>query len=535
LRFSELSVSPKLVVLNIASLFKEETDVCHSIPVVRALQQAIPNNCTAKTLGPGERMNLGVQAIAGHQTVTGLAGVAGVSRKFVSRQAGIAQAALDEAFASTKPDDEVLRYLPITKNWLKQAALGLTLICHSSQRGVHEFYRDLLGVNLSVGTVHNIVHEAIDKARPLNLSQNLANVDIAGLDEIFQKRRPVLVGADIPSTYCFLLSDEEQRDGDTWAIRLLECQDRGFAPKATIADFGTGIRAGQQRAMPNVPCRGDVFHALHEITPVVAFLENRAYDTIAAHDKLERKKTQMQQQARRDQQGQLQSLSHKIAALAKEQAKAIPLADDVAVLARWLRADIFAVSALPYDDRGALFDFVVAELQARVTLCPQRLNPVCTLLKNHRDQLLAFAWQLDQDLIDLAADFKVPLAIVREMLDVQTLDKRRPHRWQKEAALRHRLGSRFHPLEQAVRGLSKQVVRASSIIENLNSRLRNYFFLRREIGSGYLELLQFFLNHRRFLRSECPERVHKSPAELLTGEAHLHWLEMLGYSRSCQN
>jgi hypothetical protein len=71
--------------------------------------------------------------------------------------------------------------------------------------------------------------------------------------------------------------------------------------------------------------------------------------------------------------------------------------------------------------------------------------------------------------------------------------------------------------------------RASSIVENLNSRLRTYFFLRRHIGNGYLDLLRFFLNHRRYLRSERPERVGKSPAELLTGEAHPHWIEMLGY------
>ena len=361
----------------------------------------------AKTLGPGQRLTLGVQALAGHQTITGLATEAGVSRKFVYQQADIAQAALDDAFTSAEPDDKVLFHMPITKAWLKQAALGLTLICHSSYRGVHEFCRDLLGVNMAVGTVHNIVHDAIDKARPHNHAQNLANVDIAGLDEIFQSRQPVLVGADIRSTYCFLLSAEEQRDGDTWALRLMECQDRGFAPDATIADFGTGIRVGQQRAMPGVPCRGDVFHALHEITPVVAFLENRACDAITAHDKLERQKTKLQQQGRRDQRGQLASLSRKLAAVAAEQAKAITLADDIAVLARWLGADVLAVSALPYADRCGLFDFLVAELQARVPQCPHRLGPVCTLLQKHRDQLLAFARQLDQDLAHLAAEFEV--------------------------------------------------------------------------------------------------------------------------------
>jgi hypothetical protein len=513
----------------------EETDVCHSIPAFHALQQAIPNNCTAKTLGPSQRLSLGVQALAGHQTITGLADDAGVSRKFVYQQADRAQSALEDAFAPTVADDQVLFYLPVTKNWLHQAALGLTLICHSSYRGVCEFYRDLLGVNLSVGTVHNIVHDAIDKARPHNLNQNLANVRIAGLDEIFQNRQPVLVGADIRSTYCFLLSAEEQRDGDTWALRLLECQDRGFAPQATIADFGTGIRAGQKRALPGTLCRGDVFHAEHELTPVVTFLENRAYDTITTLDKLERQKTKLQQQGRRDQRGQLASLSRKITAVATEQAQAITLADDVAVLARWLRADVFAVSGLPYPNRCALFDFIVAELQTRATQCPHRLGPVCTLLKNHRDQLLAFALQLDEDLAKLAADFAIPVALVRDLVDLQTLDKRQPLRWQKEAALREPLRGRFYPIEQAVRALSKQVVRASSIIENINSRLRSYFFLRREIGAGYLELLQFFLNHRRFLRSEQPERVDQSPAELLTGQPHPHWLEMLGYSRSCRN
>jgi hypothetical protein len=73
--------------------------------------------------------------------------------------------------------------------------------------------------------------------------------------------------------------------------------------------------------------------------------------------------------------------------------------------------------------------------------------------------------------------------------------------------------------------------RSSSVVENLNSRLRNYFFLRREIGNGYLDLLRFFLNHHRFLRSECPGRVGKSPAELLSGRSHAHWLELLGFRR----
>jgi len=78
--------------------------------------------------------------------------------------------------------------------------------------------------------------------------------------------------------------------------------------------------------------------------------------------------------------------------------------------------------------------------------------------------------------------------------------------------------------------VAHHTVRASSIVENFNSRLRSYFFLRRHLGPDYLKLLQFTLNHRRFLRSEHPERVDKSPAELLTGQPHPHWLDMLGFT-----
>ena len=509
--------------------------MCHLTPTARALQQAIPNTCTAKALAPSQRLTLGLQALAGHETITGLADQADVSRKFVYDQAAIARTALDDAFASTEADDKVLFQLPITKNWLKQAALGLTMICHSSYRGVHEFCRDLLGVSMAVGTVHNIVHDAVVKARPYNLGQNLAQVDIAGLDEIFQNRQPVLVGADIASTYCFLLSREDHRDADTWGIRLLEAQQRGLAPTATIADFGTGIRAGQKLAMPDVPCRGDVFHALQEITAVVTYLENRAYNTIVAHDKLEQKRTYLQKQARRDQVPEVRELGRKAPLAAQAEAKAVALADDVALLARWLHYDVFAVSGLAYADRCALFDFILSELRAREPFCPHRLGPVCTLLKNHRGQLLAFAAQLDQDLTHLATEFGVPVTIVRELLDLQAMDQRQPRRWQKEAALRQQLRQHFYHLQAAVHDLAEHVVRASSVIENINSRLRSYFFLRRQLGPDYLVLLQFFLNHRRFLRSEHPERLHRSPAELLTGQTHPHWLEMLGYTRFSQN
>ena len=65
--------------------------------------------------------------------------------------------------------------------------------------------------------------------------------------------------------------------------------------------------------------------------------------------------------------------------------------------------------------------------------------------------------------------------------------------------------------------LSDRVVRASSLVENLNSRLRSSFFLRRQLGKDYLTLLQFFLNHRRYLRSENPKSGRQESCRVADG------------------
>ena len=74
--------------------------------------------------------------------------------------------------------------------------------------------------------------------------------------------------------------------------------------------------------------------------------------------------------------------------------------------------------------------------------------------------------------------------------------------WQRWSQLHKTLADKFHGVVDAVVDAMKHLPRASSLVENLNSRLRNYFFLRRQLAAPYLGLLQFFLNHRTFLRSK---------------------------------
>lgn len=482
-----------------------------------------PHASPAAQLPAHARRQLALAALAG-QPVAQLADDNHVSRTFVYRQLHHAQQALDHAFTPPLPAQErVLFHLPVTRPWLEQLALALLLIGHASLRGVHEILRDLFDVHLSVGTLHHLAHQAIARATTCNAQQDLHRVHTAALDEIFQNGRPVLSVVDVASTYCCLLSLEEHRDADTWGVRLLELTQQGFEPSAAIADGGKGLRAGLKLALPDVPCRADVFHAQRDLGQLTRFLENRAYAAIKTCDKLQRPP---RQQRRGVDDGQ--ALQRQEAAR-REQERALALADDVAMLAGWLQHDVLTLAGPALEQRQELFDFVLAELKAREPLCPHRLGPVCRSLENQREGLLAFVAELDADLSSLAAHARVPEAVVREMVAVQEMPPASAERWRRQGILQGLVGERYRELSEWVAGLRGGVVRASSVVENVNSRLRNYFFLRKEVGGGYLELLRFFLNHRRFLRSTHAERVGRSPAELLGGGEQGHWLELLGY------
>jgi len=159
-----------------------------------------PPACVAKALGPQQRKELSIQALAGHVPVSQLATGQQVSRQFIYRQAGRAAEALDEAFAPADGVGGVLFHLPVTKAWLEQLVLAQVFIRHTSHRGVGEIFQAVGLPRPSVGTVHNILAEVLPRARAINAAMDLGGIAVGAHDEIYQARRPVRVGADVRST-----------------------------------------------------------------------------------------------------------------------------------------------------------------------------------------------------------------------------------------------------------------------------------------------------------------------------------------------
>jgi hypothetical protein len=157
-----------------------------------------------------------------------------------------------------------------------------------------------------------------------------------------------------------------------------------------------------------------------------------AYATHRAEGAIAARETLERRMARARARGQGTRFSKRLALAWQAEVRRVALADDLRLLSDWLQRDVRALAGPAWDVRRDLFDFLVQALAVRGPLCPHRMGPVRRALERQRDDLLAFAAVLDE------------------------------------------------------------TSRASSVIENLNSRLRNYLFLRRDIGRDYLDLLRFF-------------------------------------------
>ena len=333
---------------------------------------------TAGDLGSAQRRDLSLKVLGGRKPVACLAARHGVSRKFVYQQADKARNALDDAFTprnAKNNDDKVLFYLPVTRNWICQFVLALVLIGHTSFRGVMEILQAVFDYRgISLGTIHHIVSQAVIDARAINNAQDLSTVHVGAHDELFQVTKPVLVGADVDSTYCYLLSLEDHRDETTWGVRLLELRDQGLAPDYTIADGGSGLRAGQAAAWPKVACHGDVFHGERELGKLAFYLENRAKSCSSVREKLEGKIK------RKIKRGKGNTLSRRLALARQAESKAVSLAEDVRTLADWMQHDILSLAGPDLATRREWFDFVINELQQREHLCPHRIGPTRRML-----------------------------------------------------------------------------------------------------------------------------------------------------------
>lgn len=490
------------------------------------IEPAISEIYPASLMNQTQRKNIALSSLGQEKSISQIAKDNQISRKFVYIQKNKAMTAIEQEFNIEDDDTEkVLFNLPVTKDWLKQLVCSLVFDCHSSFRGVIKAIEGLFGYSISLGNVFNIINSCVAKAKAINKAHDLGGVKTGAHDELFQHGKPVLTGVDIPTRYCYLLAQEDRRDSDTWAITLWDLEKNGFKPDRTIADCSGGLRLGQEVAMPNIPCDADVFHMVRTLLELRKFFRNMLASANFHLDKIQGKFKNTSKI------GLKKKLYYKFTLAKQRQSKIQNLSESIDILVNWTQHDILTKAGSAPAERHEMLEFIIREFEKLEKIHPHRIRQVRVALQNQRHLLLAFVGVLDKKFSAISEQLSKPLAAIWKMCELQRCGHGSIMYECRSLPLHLQFGELYEEIEDTVVNAMDTTERASSMVENFNSRLRPYFFLRKEIGKDYLEILRFYLNHTQFLRSENHDKAGKSAAELFFKKPHPHWLELLGFKR----
>jgi hypothetical protein len=277
-----------------------------------------------------------------------------------------------------------------------------------------------------------------------------------------------------------------------------------------------------EKMFPSVPYHYDNFHLSRALMDLRRFYRNRLKTAITELRLLKKQSIKWTEDDNKHQQ---------LAIATRNERQACYLSKTLDTLISWLEHDIFNKAGPTPDERRDLYDFIVEEFKKLELIEPHRITSLRITLENKRDAALGFVDVIENKFIAISKHFSVDIQIIWGMCLLQRCNAMDLNYTHRSAPLEKELGHRFDDIEDAVIAALASTERTSSMIENLNGRVRKHLYYRQESGRGFLDLLRFYLNNTPFNRSTRADRHKKSPAEILSGKTHPHWLEMLGYTR----
>lgn len=350
-------------------------------------------------------------------------------------------------------------------------------------------------------------------------------------DEIFALHTPILVTIDARSTAILNIELASDRSADTWRAHFEALEEHQFFSLGMASDRGLGLVAGYQAACDMALWVADYFHEFRDLFEVLHQLERKAYTAMdkvydAAH-KFDRAKSEATLAKRLQQ--------YDTAHHACEQA--IGLYDHLAILLHLLREALHVCSP-----HGGLRtrEGVRAELTLLFEMitaldCPA-ITTTLTPLQKHLDDLVAPFAQAE------ATDAALRAVVPHEACEFLVLAWHHAHLFYQAGAKPKRyhqrerdfwlacaeglLGDEFSTFKGLVFDKLDAIVRASSLVEMVNSLLRPYLnSCKGQITQEALNLIMFYHNHRRY---KSGKRQGKAPIELLTGKSlETPWWELL--------
>jgi len=490
--------------------------MCSSINIIpdcKSVENKEPEKKFANKITRSEKFMAGCKALGG-QSAAEIASELDISRQYVYTQKKEVANYADSLDASL-PEVQTLR---LDKIIIEMIVLVLTLACQAPAKGIEIFFEMICNMSISEGRIRSILYEASKRAQAFDDQVEISGIKQIAIDEIFQNGKPILTGIDLISTYTFLFAEEKNRTGETWSIYLDDLKEHGLEPENCISDEATGLKAGLQEVYPEANHNPDVFHGLNGVGKEIGKLERKTNSLLQNEYDLEEKIGGKRPRAKTFE--ALEVIKPKVQ-------EAIRIYDQACILFCWLKT-LLGFSGYCFEDALNLCYWVLDELEVVAANIPLLLKEIVKVRKL-LPRLLSFIKRLEQGMKEISIRTGIPVEAFILMYQHLSVNTGSLLSNEIQCKLVSLLGARFCEAQEEFQRLLKNTKKASSMVENLNGRIRVFIEVKRVIPPSFFILLKVYFNTQRYKRSRCVERVGKSPLELLTGQPQPNFLEALGY------
>lgn len=473
-----------------------------------------------------DRINIGVSAVAG-DSVSQIANDFNTNRVFVYDQKNKVLKVLDENF-------DINKSIPIAtisnENHLKRTIISTALSCKGSVRGIQQHLNDVFDISVSTGKISGILTEAAISAKKFNDSIMLDVIKKGAHDEIFQAGVPVLVGVEPMSTYIYLMEFDDKRDKIAWSMAMYEKHvNQNLNLETSVTDGGLGMKSGIKEVFEEMNEQSDIFHIEMNITKLIRTIENNAYRSIKFEYENRTKclKEYNKIGTKNESEDNYSKAYEEYEKAVKESNKKIDFYDTLNIIGKFIK-ETFDIGGYTFSERKELLKYLTGELK-KLSIIDSRTGSIANNIESNMDNILLFVKEAEQQMDILAQVENIDKEILQLMWKQNLYSINNNKYWILDVVIRKALKKNYENIREKFKAIVNKLVRASSIVECMNSLIRPYIELKKTLKGNFLDLLQFYLNNRKYSASRKEDRKGKSPLELLTGKDYPCWLDILGY------
>ena len=437
------------------------------------------------------------------------------------------QRALEAAFEPRKMHCEAAQHL-------ERGVLTLLIQGHASYRGIQACLKELLGLEVSVGTITAIVQAAGERAQSWLAQQVSAEGCVVALDEQYSSKRgeAYLNVVDVHSAQVWAALPAVGVDGESWTLAFWYLQEQGVRCKGSVSDGGRAIAEALQATKAISTHQRDVWHVLHLAGQVQARLERVVQAEEERWLVIER---QEQQHATRGS----RATGRPVKTTSSEQEQRLIQLHRLLDAVRYLFAQL-----------RELLEVVVltGERVPRLLCCQTRRDEVQTVLDLLQEAIQSVPMTLQKEVQRVIKQVTLALPALLHFAEEVEASQQEAIKQVGEEAVgliawawqrRQILGKQPQQLLEALDPLWRvsaarlfeawnHAVRASSVVENWHSIVRPHLAVHRSLSAGMLALLAVWHNHR-----VAPRGLHKDRSPLQRSGLQQpagDWLEVLGYA-----